>query len=1179
MLRELINGLSNKSNGSQQFGYLGGDSGLGSQKVSEHLSACICTGCQSLLINKQRLSPAPTLNATPTISAAMPLLSSNPNATAKLFLDFNGHTTSGTAWNSNFNGGAAFTTAAYSVDADPNFSATEISNITEIWKRVAEDFAPFNIDVTTIDPGNMSAANNMRVVIGGAWDDWFEESGGAGGVAYLYSWSSSGDTPAYVFEENLGNGNAKYTAEAISHEAGHTLGLDHQSAYSGTAKTAEYNPGGNGWAPIMGVSYSQDLTTWHNGPNADGYNNLQDDMAVIASSGNGFGGYRSDDYGNTNAAATVLTVSGTSVSGSGIIAQNNDIDVFSFTTGAGTINLNLAVASVGANLDAVLELYNSTGSLVASNNPTNTQSASISQSVAAGNYFLHVKSNGSYGRVGQYSISGTISDTTVSPSPSTFAIAATNAVQVEGNSGTKAYTFTVTRGGGTSLANSVSWAVTGSVANPASPSDFSGTLPSGTVNFAAGETSKLVTVNVSGDTVSEQDEDFTVTLSNPTVGNSITTATATGTIQNDDVQSTFAIAATNAVQMEGNSGSKAYTFTVTRGGGTGVANSLSWAAMGSGANPASTADFSGAVSGTVNFAAGETSKVITVNVVGDTVTEQNEEFTVTLSNPTGGASIIAPTATGTIQNDDIPATFAIAATNAVQMEGNSSTKAYTFTVTRGGGTGLANSVKWAVTGSGANPAIAGDFSGTLPSGTVYFAAGETSKLVTVNVSGDTVTEQDEEFTVTLSNPTVGASIVTPTATGTIQNDDIPATFAIAATNAVQMEGNSSTKPFTFTITRGGGTGLSNSVKWAVTGSGANPANATDFNGTLPSGTVYFAAGETSKIVTVNVRGDISLEQNEEFTVTLSNPTGGASIIVPTAMGIIQNDDSSATLAIAATNAVQTEGNSGNKYFTFSVSRTGDTTGASTASWSVAGSGANPADMSDFSATSGTVSFLANQTSQTVTVLVKSDTIAELDENFTVTLSNPSVGSVIGATAAANGTIRNDDAIVGTASNDTLNGFSGNDSISGLAGQDVLFGLAGNDSIDGGLDNDILTGGVGNDTLIGNSGNDTLVGIDTTPGATSFGINEIDRLSGSVGSDRFVLGDTNRTYYVGNSMSDYVLITDFGTGDVIQKYGSDTLTIGGALPAGVSGRAIYLGSDLVAVVQGAVPTLASFVDAV
>ena len=201
MLNEFID-LSNSSNLNKKFGYVGGGSSE-SQKVSSHLPACTCGGCQSLLINRDRLSPAPTFGAA-IAAASMPLLSSNPSAMAKLFLDFNGHTTSGTDWNTEFNNGANFTTPAYSIDADTsNFSATEISNITEIWKRVAEDYAPFNIDVTTIDPGNLSASNNMRVVIGGAWDDWFEESGGAGGVAYLFSWQDSGDTPTFVFEENL----------------------------------------------------------------------------------------------------------------------------------------------------------------------------------------------------------------------------------------------------------------------------------------------------------------------------------------------------------------------------------------------------------------------------------------------------------------------------------------------------------------------------------------------------------------------------------------------------------------------------------------------------------------------------------------------------------------------------------------------------------------------------------------------------------------------------------------------------------------------------------------------------------------------------------------------------------------------------------------------------------------
>ena len=117
------------------------------------------------------------------------------------------------------------------------------------------------------------------------------------------------------------------------------------------------------------------------------------------------------------------------------------------------------------------------------------------------------------------------------------------------------------------------------------------------------------------------------------------------------------------------------------------------------------------------------------------------------------------------------------------------------------------------------------------------------------------------------------------------------TLAIAATNANQTEGNRGSKAFTFTVTRSVNTTGTNNVNWAVTGSGSNPANATDFvGGILPSGTESFTTGETSKVITVNVQGDTTVEPNENFTVTLSNPTNGATITTATATGTINNDD-------------------------------------------------------------------------------------------------------------------------------------------------------------------------------------------------------------------------------------------------------------------------------------------------
>jgi len=108
--------------------------------------------------------------------------------------------------------------------------------------------------------------------------------------------------------------------------------------------------------------------------------------------------------------------------------------------------------------------------------------------------------------------------------------------------------------------------------------------------------------------------------------------------------------------------------------------------------------------------------------------------------------------------------------------------------------------------------------------------------------GDTLVESDEAFTVTLSNPSVGAVLGTASANGVIRNDD--ASLSIAATSADKAEGQSGTTPFTFTVTRTGDTSGAASASWAVTGAAVN---GTDFTGgVLPSGTVSFAAGETSR---------------------------------------------------------------------------------------------------------------------------------------------------------------------------------------------------------------------------------------------------------------------------------------------------------------------------------------------
>ncbi|MFO1163284.1 MAG: Calx-beta domain-containing protein [Reyranellaceae bacterium] len=359
----------------------------------------------------------------------------------------------------------------------------------------------------------------------------------------------------------------------------------------------------------------------------------------------------------------------------------------------------------------------------------------------------------------------------------------------------------------------------------------------------------------------------------------------------------FSIAPLNANKNEGNSGTTSFTFTVTRAGDTTGAAAVDWSVAPATSVSADKSDFSGGAlpGGTVIFGAGEISHVIDIGVRGDTVDEGVESFVVTLANAIG-ASIDSSHAgtTGIIANDDGPAILSIAALNAIRDEGNGGLTGFTFMVTRTGRTDVAASASWAVTGSGANPGNAADFAGALPSGGVSFAANETSKTVTVNVSGDTVVEANETFTVTLSGASSGATIGTATAGGTIQNDD-RSTVSIAALSAVKLEGSSGSTAYTFTVSLSQPPVAAQSVDWSVTGASASPANGADFaGGALPAGTVTFAAGETSKVLTVNVVGDAAIEADEGFIVTLANVSSGLTMGIASAAGTIQTDDSVVT---------------------------------------------------------------------------------------------------------------------------------------------------------------------------------------------------------------------------------------------------------------------------------------------
>ena len=143
---------------------------------------------------------------------------------------------------------------------------------------------------------------------------------------------------------------------------------------------------------------------------------IQDDLALISRSANGFG-YRPDDHGDSASTATPLTVSGNQVSGAGILTMTSDLDYFSFTTDAGQISMSVGVPANVNNLDAVLQLRDAGGALIASADPSTSFGATITATVAAGSYRPVVVSHGTYGDVGQYTVSGTRSSSTTDTTP------------------------------------------------------------------------------------------------------------------------------------------------------------------------------------------------------------------------------------------------------------------------------------------------------------------------------------------------------------------------------------------------------------------------------------------------------------------------------------------------------------------------------------------------------------------------------------------------------------------------------------------------------------------------------------------------------------------------------------------------------------------------------------------
>jgi hypothetical protein len=378
--------------------------------VPENIEDAICVEYETA-----PTASAPAVAQAPPPSSYVYNLQSLPGATAVVMLDFDGHDASGSWWGN-----------IVGLPADVTESA-----IVEAWNTMSDDFRPFNLNITTNEAIYQAAPTNrrMRCIFTPTTDAY----PGSGGVAFIGVFTTGGElAPCWVF--NLGDG--KLMGETGSHEIGHTMGLVHDGRELPGGIHEEYYGGHDDWAPIMGVSFSPPVSHWSKGEYQYA-NNQEDDIAIIASSTNGFG-FRADAQGNSLPAAALLNVqSNGTVDGSqnyGIIADQQDSDYFKFTTTtSGAVNLVIQPALVWPNLDAEVSLLNDQGTVIVQSNPTKIAACSLSAAISAGTYYIRIVGSGygasptvgysSYSSIGEYRISGTVPTTT-----STFGISGPSCV-------------------------------------------------------------------------------------------------------------------------------------------------------------------------------------------------------------------------------------------------------------------------------------------------------------------------------------------------------------------------------------------------------------------------------------------------------------------------------------------------------------------------------------------------------------------------------------------------------------------------------------------------------------------------------------------------------------------------------------------------------------------------------
>ena len=564
----------------------------------------------------------------------------------------------------------------------------------------------------------------------------------------------------------------------------------------------------------------------------------------------------------------------------------------------------------------------------------------------------------------------------------------------EGADGSTAtLTFTVTLNAASGREVTVAYADRGS-GTATSGTDYTA-ITSGTLTFAAGETSKTVAVTVTGDNLDEGNETVVLRLSsasNATLSGGNATLDATGTITDDDgrgitvSETKLTLAEADNAGTQSTEENKA-TYTVgldTQPTGTVTVTVASGATGVATVSPA-----------TLTFTAQSyAAQTVTVTAVADALANANDKRTTTITHTvsapgTDYASESAASVDIEVTDDDVASTGAVTlVANPDTLAESASATTVTVTATVPGSVARdTDTVIAVVVGAGTDAATEGTDYGTVDGFTLTVDAGSLTgtKTFTLTPTQDTLDEGTGETlsvtgTTAVSGLTVGSDEIT------ITDDDAAPVLSVDAPSVTEGA-DGSTATLTFTVTLSTASGQEVTVAYADRGTGT-AVSGTDYQ-EISSGTLTFAAGETSKTVAVTVTGDNLDEGNETVVLRLSSASnatlsGGGTTLDAT--GTITDDDGRGVsvsvdkLTLAEADNAGTQGTEENKA-TYTVALDSQPTGTVTVT--VASGATGVATVSP-----GTLTFTAQSyAAQTVTVTAVADTLDNAGDKRTTTITH------------------------------------------------------------------------------------------------------------------------------------------------------------------------------------------------